>query len=151
MGVNGMKVISKTTQVAKFGKSAITVNRDYQVPYLGATSKNGRTVYIDERFDPMMEYKGRQINTIPFLKIHELREWQFEHAGHEYEGAHDMATKFERKAVEAAGIPWKVYQDFCHKWVKKLTKITGSVPPDLEMAPEKHDAKMRKTIERFSA
>ena len=132
----------------------VRLNTQYQVSYLAGYSEDGLTIYIDRRLPQYFKLKdGRVIDVYKYLMVHELWEKHLEDTkGYSYSYSHEKATGKEREAVEKDGIPWKEYQSYMLKMVKKLTKLTGEVPPDLDVKPEKDNPpniKMLREIIRF--
>lgn len=129
------------------------INRDYEVPYLAGYSKDGRFIYIDKRLPKFLTLKnGDVIDVDRYLKIHETEEkfWEDIH-GHKYQYAHQLATKKERAAVKNDGIDWNEYQSFMEKMIKKLKDISGPIPPDLDLKPERdyHDYKLLHRLQKM--
>ena len=114
------------------------ISRKYQVSNLAGSSRDGQRVYINSLLPECMTLKdGRVVYTDKYLAMHEMSEKIFMDVfGYKYDYAHELATKMEREAVEADGVPWKEYQEYMLKMVKKLHTITGEEPPDLDLEPE---------------
>jgi hypothetical protein len=91
---------------------------------------------------------GRDLS--PFLRIHEYTEKALiDIFDFTYQEAHHLATHFERKAVEAAGINWNHYQDYLKPYIKKTgDESLHSVPKDLDLTPyvDDHDKKHLKIL-----
>lgn len=121
-----------------FGKK--TLNTSYQIPYLAGYSKDGKTVYIDKRYEPVFELKdGRKMNITKYLVIHELTEKDLEdNQQYKYPYAHEKATGAERDAVEADGYPWDEYQKYALSEVHRLYKLglNEPLPKNLDEKPE---------------
>lgn len=132
----------------------MNINRNYQVSYLAGYSKDGKTIYIDKRLPEYMITKdGKKVFTDKYLAIHEKAERDAEYnLGYKYQYAHEFyGTKQERDAVEKDGcVSWKEYQSYMLGMVKKLKKIDGEEPPDLDDKPEKdtHSYSDDKTIKK---
>ena len=117
------------------------INRMYQVGYGAGYSIDDepKTVYIDCRLPKEFLLDGKWIKTDKYLYIHEVTEKHLmDEYGFKYQHAHEMATRAERKAVEADGVNWNTYQKTILKAVDALGNITGRVPDDLDVKPE-HD------------
>jgi len=122
-----------------FGKKI--VNNSYEIPYLAGYSKDGKTIYIDKRLNPIFELKdGRKMDITKYTVIHECAEKILEDAiDYKYPYAHQQATGEERKAVEDDGYPWDEYQRYALSEVRRLKKLDPSerLPIDLDEKPEK--------------
>jgi hypothetical protein len=66
-----------------------------------------------------------------------------------YLHAHQIALRAEEAAVRAAGIPWRAYDGFMQKYVKKIgdERLT-KVPADLDLKPyrDEHDEELLKSM-----
>jgi hypothetical protein len=114
-----------------------TIDRDYEVPYVGGSSWDGKHVYLDRRLPKSFVLKdGRTMRPDKYLKRHEDVEKHLEDQGYSYAYAHEMATKAEREDVEADGYPWQEYQDWALGQVKKLRRLNGEVPKDIDTQPD---------------
>ena len=117
------------------------INRDYDIPYLGGYSVDGKTIYLDRHLPDEItfeqdgrKYKFNPSETIPY---HE----RFEKAvmdtlGWSYSHAHRAANANERRNVLPLGLPWEAYNKSLEPYIKadeheKLKKC----PPDLDMRP----------------
>jgi len=117
------------------------INKDYDVPYLGGYSVDGKTIYLDRHLPDKITFNvdGRDYSYYPitYLRYHEA----FEKAvmdvlAWSYPSAHEAATGYERRAVIAGGLPWDGYQKSLKPYIKadeheKLVKC----PPDLDLRP----------------
>lgn len=115
------------------------LNRDYDIPYLGGYSVDGKTIYLDRHLPEKVSFEqdGRQYSFDPSQTIpyHE----RFEKAimdtlGWSYAHAHRAANANERRHVMSMGLPWPEYQKSLEPYIKgdeheKLKKI----PSDLDM------------------
>src|SRR5882672_12767220 len=86
-----------------------TINRDYDLPYLGGYSKDGGTIYIDRHLPDKLTIQAdgliREFNPIPFIVAHERFEKAVMDAlGWHYLHAHQAATAYERRQVMASGL-----------------------------------------------
>lgn len=117
------------------------IDRTYDLPYLGGTSKDGTTVYLDRHLPEQLKYhcdgNHKEFDPTPFLCAHE----RFERAamdclGWGYSHAHAAATAFERRQVIQAGHSWSDYQK-CMEHLAKCDEHEAlqKVPPDLDMRP----------------
>ena len=120
----------------------ITINKNYDIPYLAGYSKDSKTVYIDRH----VKTKFKGIDIAPFLRIHEVVEKTLLDIDHlTYQEAHHMATHFERQAVEAAKLDWNEYSAYLNPYIKVVRKEhLTKVPKDLDLKPYKdeHDRKI---------
>ena len=119
------------------------LDRSHDIPYLAGYSRNGKTIYIDRHMPHSFRYRGRTIETDPFLILHEeVEKTLIDQLGLHYLHAHQIATRAEQAAVRAAGVVWRDYDRFMQKYVKgigneRLTKV----PADLDTKPyrDEHD------------
>ena len=118
------------------------VDRTYDIPYLAGYSEDGKTIYLDRRFNSVMP-DGTDVSK--FIVMHERAEKAaLSTLRLKYQDAHRIATYLEHKAVEAAGISWKAYSDFLYPYIRKTDKLTvRRVPKDLDLQPyrDEHDVK----------
>lgn len=118
------------------------VDRTYDIPYLAGYSENGKTIYLDRRFKPVMP-DGTDITK--FIVMRERAEKAaLMTLKLKYQDAHKIATYLEHKAVEAAGISWKTYSDFLYPYIRKTDRLTTRrVPKDLDLQAyrDEHDVK----------
>lgn len=130
-------------RVAKLLAQKPIINWEYDLPYVAGYSVDGKTVYVDKHFRPLMPYKGRKINILPFLVLHEHVEASLIHAlGYKYQKAHAVAEHVEDRSVEAAGISSDRYEKFYKPYIKADSKEKlVKVPPDLDLTPyrDSHD------------
>ena len=119
----------------------VTIDRDYDVPYLGGTGAEPTTVYLDRHMPT--EYDR-------FIVVHEVVERALmDTFGIAYPLAHQIATRAEQEAVEAADIAWDDYNRKTLSWVNDAySEDLTSVPPDLDMRPYEAEGDQR-LIERM--
>jgi hypothetical protein len=119
------------------------LDRSHDVPYLAGYSRDGKTIYIDRHMPRSYRYRGRTIETDPFLILHEeVEKTLIDRLGLHYLHAHQIATRAEQAAVRAAGIVWRDYDRFMQKYVKRIgDERLGKVPADLDTKPyrDEHD------------
>lgn len=118
-----------------------TINREFDLPYLGGYSKDGKTIYLDRHFPESLtieeDGQRRTFNPTQHVLDHEKFEkaimdtlsWGYSHA-------HEAANGYERRGVLKAGLFWRPYNAALDPYIKadeheKLVKV----PPDLDMAP----------------
>src|SRR5687767_2570784 len=81
------------------------VDRAYDLPFLSAYSKSGRTIYIDRHLPVELKIAGRDIPLESFLITHELIEKSLiDGAQYDYQTAHELATVAEHVRARATGI-----------------------------------------------
>lgn len=131
----------KNEEVRKYLHSFPSISRDYDLPYLGGYSKDGKTIYFDRHLPYTLSYihDGQKKSFDPTQHIldHEC----FEKAlidvlGWNYEHAHHAANGYERRGVLRAGLLWIPYNSAYDPYLKndeheKLKKV----PADLDMTP----------------
>lgn len=141
----GSKYLKKSIRLAK------RLDRKYEVPYGAGYDVCGGHFYADKRLPREMTLKdGRKINTDKYLEIHERAEKAKMKEGYGYKYSHEYATGVERKAVEADKVPWDEYQTWMLGEIKKLTKLSAPVPPQIDLKPER-DYNDKKMIREASA
>ena len=122
------------------------LDRNHDIPYLAGYSLDAKTIYIDRDLPRGFSFKGRQIESDPFLVLHEeVEKTLIDQLGLHYLHAHQIATRAEQAAVRAAGISWRAYDDFMQRYVKMADhKKLSKVPADLDLKPyrDEHDADM---------
>ncbi|HQU16559.1 MAG: hypothetical protein B7Z66_06555 [Chromatiales bacterium 21-64-14] len=117
----------------------------FDVPYVAGYSRDGKKFYIDHKLPKGFEHGGRAFVVATTLILHEVVEKAIEdeEAGIPYQLAHQIALRAERAAVEAAKMPWEIY----NRWFDKQVSEIGSrdtydnCPPDLDLQPylDEHD------------
>lgn len=113
------------------------VSRDYDVPYIAGYSVDGRTVFIDRHLPKSFRWLTKTVRVDPFLLIHEIVEKALlDELRLHYLHAHQIATRAERDAVKAAGVPWWIYQRFMKSYEKpiEIEKLIR-VPARLDLTP----------------
>jgi hypothetical protein len=126
------------------------LDRKHDIPYLAGYSRDGKTIYIDRHMPHSFRYRGRTIETDPFLILHEeVEKTLIDQLGLHYLHAHQIATRAEQAAVRASGVTWRDYDRFMQKFVKgigdeRLTKV----PADLDTKPyrDEHDVDLLKRM-----
>jgi hypothetical protein len=127
----------------------VTVNRSYDVPYLGGSSRSG-TIYIDRRLPRSFQSRGRRVSPDPFIVLHEAVERAVgDRLKLKYQHAHQIALRVEEAAVRAAGVLWNDYNDFTRKWEDAAQKSFSRLPPDLDLKPYR-DEKDTETLRRIA-
>lgn len=135
------------------------LDRRHDIPYLAGYSQDGKTIYIDRHMPKFLTDGGRQIDTDRFLILHEeVEKTLIDQIKLHYLHAHQIATRAEQAAVRAAGLPWRKYDRFMQKYVKKIgdERLT-KVPANLDLKPyrDEHDndllRRMMTSIERGEA
>jgi hypothetical protein len=130
----------------------VKINRSYDIPYLAGYSEDGKTVYFDRRFKPIMPKS--KVDTIKFLLFHEKAEkaiinlFKFR-----YHDAHEIATYLEHKEVEASGLDWKVYSTFLEPYIHKTDReVIRKIPYDLDTKPyrDEHDVKHIRAMKKLA-
>ena len=135
-----------------YGKK--TLIRSYEIPYLAGYSKDGKIIYIDKRLHPVFTLKnGKKMDIVKYLVVHESTEKHFmDVKDYKYPYAHEMATKAERKAVEADGYPWDEYEKYALSEVQRTKKLEPKepLPKNLDVRPEidTRDYRLLKQIKR---
>ena len=126
------------------------LDRKHDIPYLAGYSQDGKTIYIDRHMPRSFRYRGRTIETDPFLILHEeVEKTLIDQLGLHYLHAHQIATRAEQAAVRAAGITWRDYDRFMQKYVKTIgDERLRKVPADLDTKPyrDEHDLDLLKRM-----
>lgn len=129
--ISNKEIVQSLDQI----KKEITVNRDFDIPYLCGYSKDAKTIYIDRHL-PKMKTRGH-FDSDDALIMHEATEKAMENTYHmEYAKAHQIALRAEKAYVESQGISWKGYNYFMQKYIKKAgdERLTET-PKDLDLQP----------------
>ncbi len=124
-----------------------TINKDYDMPYVGGYSTDGSTIYLDRHLPDEIKLRldgqVKVVRTVGFLAEymgHEPVEWSVMDAlGWSYEAAHaGPATGSERRKVlrELGPHWWQPWQTAIERYVKadaheKITKV----PADYDFRP----------------
>ena len=117
---------------------------DYDIPLLGSSSKDGKTVYLDRHLRHqdkpygLIPVDGKLLNVKPFLIEHERVEQALEDIyGFTYEAAHEVATFAEHRLVEFKGFDPKDYEKALEPYIKADDhERIKRVPADLDIRPE---------------
>jgi hypothetical protein len=122
------------------------IDRGHQVPFGAGASKDGKTVYIDERLPATLELSTGTMSPDPHLVTHELVEHNLMQDGEKYPRAHDLATRAEHASVAAAGHRPQEYEAALQPHLKGLEEADPKrIPKDLYKKPymdNKHDKKL---------
>jgi hypothetical protein len=138
----------------------ITVNRDFDIPYLAGYSKDGKTIYIDRHLPPTMPFYHAMNNTAsptnstihvdPFLVVHEsVEKALIDELNIHYQMAHEIALNAEHAAVLSMGLSWAAYDAFMQKYIKRAaSEKLIKVPKDLDLKPyvDEHDNRILNKI-----
>jgi len=130
----------------------ITINRDYDIPYLSGYSNNGKIIYIDRHMPKSFLLKGRRILTDRFLILHEaIEKTLIDELNLNYLFAHQIALRAEKEAVLADDISWKEYDNFMQAHIKEIgdERLTR-VPKNLDIKPyrDEHDKALIKRMKQ---
>lgn len=121
-----------------YGKKII--DESYEIPYLAGYNKDGKTIYIDKRLNPVFKLKdGRKMDMTKYLIVHEASEKYFmDVKGWKYPYAHEKATAVERESVKKDKYPWEEYQRHALSEVQRFKKLDtkAPIPKDLDIKPE---------------
>ncbi len=131
----GKELIGNVLQVKK--GSDVSVSTGYDIKYTGGYSMDGKTVYLDEHFPPILKVMGKDIDARKTIGLHhELPEKWMSDEDYEYPYAHEVATGIEKKYVESLGVTWKAYCDEVDKNLRQVYRRTlEKSPPSLVLAP----------------
>lgn len=124
-------ILKESVKQEKNGLLAgISINRDYDIPYLCGYSQDGSTIYIDKDFP-------QELGFDEFLSLHEISEKMLEDTMPDYyQHAHKIATKLEHYFLELEGIDPVKYENIVQKYVKMAyAKEPKSCPKDLDLQP----------------
>jgi hypothetical protein len=135
-------------QVVEAVSKNVRVDRSYEVPYLGGSSRSG-TIYIDRRLPRSFRSNGRRVAAEPFIVLHEAVERAVgDRLGLRYQHAHQIALRTEEAAVRAAGISWQDYNAFMQKYEQVAQAGFSRLPPDLDLKPyrDENDADLLRRI-----
>ncbi len=117
--------------------SDVKVSTDFDIKYTGGYSLDGKTVYLDEHFPPILKIQGKDIDIRKTIGLHhELPEKWMSDEGYEYPYAHEVATGIEKEYVISLGVTWKAYCDEVDKNLRQVYRRTlEKSPPSLDLAP----------------
>ena len=109
------------------------INNNHDVPYVAGCSNDRNVIYFDQ--DLPERVKG--IDILKYISFHEKVESALmDMYGLDYQPAHEIATKFEKKLVEHDGIDWAKYCKAVDPYIKKLDKKSlRHCPKDLDLKP----------------
>lgn len=128
------------------------LDRAHDVPYLAGYSKDGQTIYIDRHLPTSFTFRGRTIEVDRFLILHEeVEKTLIDQLDLHYLHAHQIATRAEEAAVNAARVTWKAYDRFMQKYVKAIgDERLQKVPADLDLKPYRdyHDYDLLRRMEQ---
>lgn len=157
MGSHILEKLLKDREVTQRLYQGHEINRDYDLPYLGGYSVDGKIIYLDRHLPDTvhLEVDGKKYDFDPvrFLRLHESFEKAVMDAlGWSYTAAHEAATGYERRGVLAAGVPWQAYQNSMKRFVKvDEHEALQKVPADLDMQPYYTPPVDHKLIDRMEA
>ena len=119
------------------GADGINVNTEYDVPYGGGTSKDGKTIYVDKNLPQFLEVGGKKVDIWQSIAHHEAAEIGPMLEGDDYETAHTKhANPAEKAYVEGLGVDWKTYDKAVDALVEKIEREPNpKLPPDLYLKP----------------
>lgn len=115
----------------------VTVNRDYDIPYLAGYNQNSKEIYIDRHMPSEYKRGSETYNIDKFLVVHETVEKSLLFTYKlKYQHAHQIALRAEKATVLARGWSWEEYDTFCQKYIKSIgSEKINKVPEDLDLNP----------------
>lgn len=129
----------------------VNVSHDYNVPYLGGTSQDGRTIYIDSHLPSTLKVGDQHVDVAQFIQIHEQAERSLMDQGLPYAQAHALATVVEHRSVIANGLNPIEYEKALRPYIRgaEHEKLTNP-PPDLDLRPyqETHPQHLAQALKR---
>ena len=143
MSANTMGKILANPTVRHFLYQPKDINNDYDIPFIGSYSKDGKTIYFDRHLPEVIFLKldgqKREVNPRELIKPHEELEKAIISAlGWGYYLAHAAATAYEKRGVLQRLGPqwWMPYTHAMDGYAKadEHEKIR-LVPKDLDMTP----------------
>lgn len=139
-------LLREQPEIATLSKREHKINRSHDIPYIGGSSKDGRTVFIDRN----LPSKVGGIAVDKYLMIHEAIEYALVRTlGYGYERAHHLATAAEKRAVEADGHSWAKYQGALRPFYKPIEHEKLVDPPkDLALYP--YSGALRQVLEQVA-
>lgn len=121
----------------------IEVNTDYDVPYVGGVSLDGKTVYIDKRLpESFVDSRNKEVSVYQYLIIHEITEQaMMNELGLDFNTAHLIAMGAQMYALAMDNVAADEYFGVQQKYVDIDIKPEdiNSVPPDLDLRPYEAD------------
>lgn len=141
------KMLTDSKFLDEIGRS-VSINYQYDVPYLAGYSTNGNKIYIDRHLKLNMD--GTDITK--FLIVHEKTEKALIDVFRlHYQQAHHIATMVERDAVTGSGLNWNKYERFVEKYVKTIGhENLKNSPADLDLTPYKDEKDFSKFVKKRS-
>ncbi|MCL4346161.1 MAG: hypothetical protein M1375_04720 [Candidatus Thermoplasmatota archaeon] len=117
--------------------SGENIDTSHDIKYTGGYSIDGKTIYLDEHFPPVLTVEGKEIDARKTIGLHhELPEKWMSDEGYEYPYAHEVATGIEKKYVESLGVTWKGYCSEVDRNLRQVYRRTlEKSPPSLDLAP----------------
>ena len=139
------------SRIKRYLEMAKKIDHEHDIPYLAGYSKDGKTIFIDRHLPRKLKVAGHDVETEPFLMIHEcLEKALISFFKMRYQEAHAFATLAEHRAVAKAGIRPPLWEGALKPYIKadeheKLVKV----PPDLDRTPyaDSHDRKLLARLE----
>jgi hypothetical protein len=130
---NAKRLIEDPRFKARMAKvKFITINKNYDIPHLSGHAEDGKTVYIDRH----LKTKFKGIDVSSFIRTYEVVEKSLLDLGLSYQEAYQVATHFERQAVESAKLNWSEYTSFLQTHSKHIrTEHLNKVPKNLDLRP----------------
>jgi hypothetical protein len=139
-------ILDAHPDLAAFLATEPVVSRQYEVPYLGGISKDGKTVYIDKGLPDVLP--KTQIPVDKYVALHERSEWWLmtrlglDYLGDHQTGGHPFAVRIEHDALIADGFDPDAYEDELAAFIKadETERVSReTVPPDLFQGPYRDD------------
>lgn len=124
--------------IKKIDTDGVTLDTEHDIPYIGGSSTDGKTIYRD-RLTPSgyTTKKFKWVDTDRYLMIHEHVEKIFLDTGWSYLLAHQLSTQVEYAALKSDGYDVDEYDHTLDKWYKAAMKRKhyDNVPENLEQRP----------------
>jgi hypothetical protein len=114
------------------------IDRAFEVPYIAGYDRDeGDYVFIDCALPTRIRRAGRAIPVGPLLTLHErVEKAMLQSFSLTYPSAHQIALRIEKAAAEAAGAPWRPYDDYITQVSTRIFARREAHPSDrLDLQP----------------
>jgi hypothetical protein len=129
------------------------VDHDYDIPYVGGSSLDGRRIYVDRHFPRRIAMGARSVDVWPGLIKHEQVEGVLLRSGRfDYARAHHIANAAEDRVYRALGLdPSQTDRAYSRYIRSEGTEALTRVPGDLNMMPYLASPVDRRLVARMHA
>ena len=117
------------------------INKDYDIPYVGGYSRDGKIIYIDKNLpETFITSTGEEHSLHYFLTIHEITEVGLMQTDeYSFNEAHKIAVEIEVASLFKNNVPVDEYYGHIFKYtqaaISKYKSGMSTLPIDLDMRP----------------